>query len=477
MRRFAFFGFFFFGVACGSSPAQTDASAPVAAMSTNTVTPPIEVDPWAEITAKIPTLHQAWMLEHDPAKRRDFAGQLVEAVIHEYDKAQFDIVDEVARDGAPKNEITSPAPARNVALDPLTVFAEANANPDKYPQSPVFRRITANRVEAWTPKEGRLFDGKGKMLADVHVPRRDGTGREWFGAFLPDGTWITTDLWDNDKQLNCFSSTGQWKWELPGKKILSQLPKPKPGPDALDEPITPSIGWARVDKTGHRWLLGLGLDWTRGFAFVTPSGQVQPVPDNVRLWSEVYPRAMDVRGYYIALYIDSDDGKVTLNRGEAGHGVEVGWPRYDLANRWTVIIPQGDDQFGFWPRSHQVYIEGFQSGPEPWHLPHRVWFFSAEGKYQGEVIGSRLGDAANGQDLLIQDANDRVVQVQSKEASLAIHDVRRFTWPNGTTAVPVAIYDDLKLGFFLRGPGIEGFTDDARRARASAEVVLARWKD
>ncbi len=180
---------------------------------------------------------------------------------------------------------------------------------------------------------------------------------------------------------------------------------------------------------------------------------------------------------FTAYYIDSDDGRESLHRNEAGHGIGVGWPDYNLSTGWRAVIGEGTSEFGFWPGSHQIYIEGLQSMPEPWHLPHRVWFFDADGKYQGEVIGSHLGDAANRRDLLVQDADDRVLRIASQKAGIAIQDVRRFAWSDGTTAIPLALYDDLKLGFFLRGAGVQGFTDDARRARNNAEVVLAKWQD
>src|SRR5260221_4104813 len=255
MRRFVFFGFFFLGVVWGCSPAQTTPA--------DRISPKTTFDSSSPAEPQVLILHNAWAAEHDPAKRRDLAGQLVEAVIHEYDKQQPKVADEVARDGAPKTEIKPSAPARDTKLDPLTVLTGVHSDPDHYPRSPVFRRMTANRLEVWTSKEGWLFDGNGKKLAEVSVPRRDGAGREWFGAFLPDGTWITTDLRDGDKQLNCFSSSGKWKWELPGSKILLQLPKPKLVPNQVDEPVYPSIGWARVDKTGRRWLVCLGADWER----------------------------------------------------------------------------------------------------------------------------------------------------------------------------------------------------------------------
>ncbi len=191
---------FLLGLAFRSSPAQTNQSSPIPPQTT--------FDYRSAAASQASALHDAWAAERNPVKRRDLAEQLVQAVIHDYDKQQTEIVDEVARDGALKNEIQSPLPAREVKLDPLTMLAGVHVNSEDYPPTPVFRRMTLTRFEAWTSKEGWLFDATGKVRADVKVPRRDGTGQEWFGAFLPDGTWITTDLWSNDEQLNCFSSFG-----------------------------------------------------------------------------------------------------------------------------------------------------------------------------------------------------------------------------------------------------------------------------
>jgi hypothetical protein len=480
MRYIAFFTFLL-GLASGFSPAQTQV---LNSPSGNTnAAPPLTAfeppnDPGADARARVPGLYQAWKAERDPAKRADLAGQLLDAIIHCYVNQPIDIADEIARDGLPKHDLLPPTNSTNVTLKEVMTLSGIHPNPwGEFPISPVFRRISDKRLEAWTSNEGWLFDAKGKLLVHVTVPRRDGGGREWFGAFLSEGNWITTDIWTEDKQINAYNAKGEWRWELAGTHILSRLSPATSTDDSDYKWRLPLIDWARADWKGNGWLVSVGANGSSSFALVNEKGAVKALPTGASLWGLVYPRAMGVRGMYSSLYIDSDDGKVTLNRGEAPHGVYVGWPNYDLSNKWGVIIPEGNDQFGFWPYSHDIYIEGQQSVPEAWHLPNRVWFFSAEGKYQGEVIGSRLGDAANGRDLLIQDANDQVVQVESKATGLAICDVRRFTWPDGTTAVPLAVYDDLHLGFFLRGPGMTGFTDDARRARACAEVVLAKWKD
>lgn len=447
-----------------NSWAQTPAAAPPASVASGEKSP-------AERKKEIVSLHEAWLAEHDPAKRKELAEQLLFTVIHNYGEVPVDIADELSRDGLPKMVIVPLDSVQVRTLDPLFVLKGAQRKEWDYPESPVFRRISQNRVEAWTSKEGWLFDGRGRIVADVQVPRRDGTGREWFGAFLPDGRWITTDLWSNDEQLNGYEAKGKWLWELPGRDMVNRLPKPEANSILDDEPVVPSIGWARADKTGKRWLVGLGENFSRGYVLLDPERHIRALPYDAHLWNLVYPRAMGVRGMYTALFIESDDGKEVLLRSEAGHGVGVGWPDYNLSNRWGVTINEGN-AFGFWPHSHDVYIDaarGEQRLPE-------VWFFDANGKYQGEMAGTYLADASNGKDILVRETDSSVIEVSNRRQGPVVQSVRRFKWPDGSEALPLAIYDDLKLGFFLRGNGMDGpDADDARRARAAAEIVLARW--
>ena len=353
-------------------------------------------------------------------------------------------------------------------LKPLFTLKDARRSEIYFPPSPVFRRISQNRVEAWTSREGWLFNGKGHLLVDVRVPRRDGTGREWFGAFLPNGTWITTDIWDNDQQLNCYTPGGTWKWQLPGSDIAAKLPDTIP---ATGVPIYPSIGWARADKSGGRWLVSVGTEYNRGYALIDPARRIEPLPPTVHLWGLVYPRAMNVRGMYTSLFINSDDGQETLHREEAGHGMGVGWPDYSLSNKWDRVINEGNSSFGFWPRSHSFYIETGWNEP----APNEVWFFNESGKYEGQVTGSFLGDDATGKNILLQSTSGEVLEAGRKQDTVSILSLRAFKWPEGSVAIPLALYDNLKLGFFLRGSNLAGLSDDARRARGGADIVLGRW--
>ena len=419
---------------------------------------------------QVPRLYAAWKAERDSARRAEIGRDLVDAIIHELDLPQLTIADEVARDGLPVRVIATP-PAEKHTLNPLALLVGARASDDAWPASPVFRRLADDRVEAWTSREGWLFDGTGKLLTHVNIPRRDGTGREWFGAFLPDGTWITTDLWEQDEQINAFSAHGKWLWELKGADILKQLPPA----DKERASAKPLICWARADRIGQGWVVCVGEEDATACALVAESKTVAPVPDGEDAWSVVYPRAMGTRGFFISLGISSDDGELILSRGEAGHGAGVGWPTYSTTpGDWSRVIRSGDHKFGFWPRSHALFIEA--QGDE-FLSPHRVWFFDDDGRYAGEIGGSYLGDAANKYGLLVTVPGGSVATLMPGSRGPTATQTRTFTWPDGTRAVPLAIYDDLHLGFFLRGRQIADTNPEtARRASAAAAIVVAKWR-
>ena len=420
---------------------------------------------------QVPKIYAMWKAEHNAARRADIGRELVDAIIHEIELPQTTIADEVARDGLPVRVIATP-PAETLRLKPLALLPGVRAGDETWPASPVLRRLADDRIEAWSSSEGWLFDGSGKLVTHVKVPRRDGSGREWFGAFLPDGTWITTDLWEQDEQINAFSAHGKWLWEMKGTDILKQLPPPANKDNVEGKPL---IRWARADRIGQGWLIGIGEDWTTTCALVAESKTVAPVPGGDDAWSLVYPRAMGVRGMYTDLNITSDDGERTLSRGEAGHGAGVGWPTYSVApGDWSRIIRSGDHTFGFWPRSHALYIEA--EGDE-FLAPHRVWFFDDDGCYTGEIAGNYLGDAANKYGLLVTVPGGGVATLMPGAKGPTATQTRLFTWPDGTRAVPLALYDDLHLGFFLRGAQIaDSNPQTAHRARAAASVVVAKWR-
>jgi hypothetical protein len=430
---------------------------------------PAATDPGTEARGQVPNLYQAWKTESDPVKRMQVADLLLDAIIKCYENQQLDIADEVARDGVPRKEAAAPRDFIKATLRPLMTLPDVHTI--EYPASPVFRRISATRFEAWTSKEGWLFDQDGKVLAHVVVPRRDGVGREWFGAFLPNGHWITTDLWAEDKQVNAFDAQGRWLWELAGEKILAANPLPS---DDFEPHPKPLIDWARADKTGKRWLVSVGSNLSQVSVLVDQTGGITKLPKGVTEWSEVYPRAMGVRGGYVAFGTSSDDSAASLGFTTVAHGPFSNWPAFDTSLGWGVRMHDTTLSFGFWPRSHAVYIE--QRGPDGLS-PDLIWVFDAKGRYQGEVHGFHLGDAANGRDLLLTDVDSRVLRVALNQSGLSVPKARQFLWPDGSVAVPLTIYDDLHLGFFQRGLGIASLTNDARGARSTADIVLAKFEN
>jgi hypothetical protein len=420
----------------------------------------------AEAHARVTGLYQAWKSERDPAKRKQQADDLMDAIVKCYQDQPLNLADEVARDGLPRNEIAAPADSTKVTLRPSMTLPDVHFI--DYPKSPVFRRISATRFEAWTSKEGWLFDNAGKVLAHVAVPRHDGTGREWFGAFLPNGRWITTDLWDEDRQVNAFDAHGHWLWELKGERILATDPLPA---DDLGSHAKPLIDWARADRTGKRWLVCVGEEMRQVSALVDQKGNVSKLPKGASDWTEVYPRSMGVRGGYVAFAAGSDDGLATLGSVTVAHGPFCNWPIFE-SQGWGIRMHDATLSFGFWPHSHAVYIEQQDSDESS---PNLVWFFDAKGRYQGEVPGDPLGDDANGRDLLLTDGVGRVLKVSRAPAGLSVPAARQFVWPDGSPAVPLALYGDLHLGFFYRGPETSSVAKTARSEDKTDDIVLANF--
>ncbi len=386
--------------------------------------------------------YAAWIGETDPVKKQDAAFTLLDTAVKSGDK---DIVRELLR-GGPHQEHALPLPKKtdSISAQPLFTLPDANPTDDSsqyfHSQSPIFRRMTADCFEAWTATDGWLFDAKGRLLHHVHVPRRDGTGREWFGAFLPSGCWITTDLWEDDRQLNCFDAKDKWLWELRGANMVSASTGPD---DETEEPIR----WARCDKMGKGWVACPGFE-DPNYAWVSPEGLSHPISQN-NPWALTYPRAMQAKGTYLELSISSDDGKRTLTQNSAGHGNWIDFPSYRVPE-WSgnTVIPEGDAYFGFWPHSHAAWVE---TAHQTWGTDGKIeseekktWFVDENGKYQSEIAAAWLGDAADGKSLLLQDSLHRVITVtrQGPTRARQFHD-------GATLLQPVALYDDLHLGFFL----------------------------
>ncbi|HEY5037034.1 MAG TPA: hypothetical protein VII74_07895, partial [Chthoniobacterales bacterium] len=252
---------------------------------------------------------------------------------------------EVATDGEyAQKEIKLPKEAETVALHELYTCIADSADADfRW----VIRRVTKNHVEVWLPRHGWLFNGKGKLVGEAKPPRRDGTGREWYGAFLPDGRWVTTDLFAEDKTLTFFTRAGKWLKEIASDKLVPRKPE-----DEFQEPAT--IGWCRCTRRGDGFVLSVGQDGGRGDAWVNWSGQHHELSEKESPWKLCYPRDLEPKGMYTDLSVPDDRGAITMTRNEPSHGSEVGFPVYE-AGKVRARVPEGET-FGFWPRSDNVYI-------------------------------------------------------------------------------------------------------------------------
>jgi hypothetical protein len=353
----------------------------------------------------------------------------------------------VSGDKLAETEIKTDLPATTWQVTVRDFAPIESAIKDGESRRTVWRRITKDRFEIWTPKSGKLYDAKGKQIAEAKVHRGDGWGREWYGAFLPDGRWITTDINEFDKEVTAFSSKGKRQWSVKG---ATMIPKSKE-PDA-ENPM-PLIAWARSNQDGSAWIVSIGSEHGRGFVKLTPDGKWTKIDDP---WKECFPQQLRSRGMYLDRTTRSDDGSVSVNRTEAGHGMYVGWPHYHFL-KTDILLPNGDD-FGVLPDSWAIFIES-DCGPlataaeegtaerKEERKDERVWFFDAKGTYQHWIKGRTVGTSlpANGA-LWVRQLDDSCARV---DKSYLIKSRVKFSTKENKPLVPVELHDDIGLGLFL----------------------------
>jgi hypothetical protein len=311
-----------------------------------------------------------------------------------------------------------------------------------YPR--VWRRITKDRFEIWSPAEGKLYDAKGRKIATAKVSRGSGWGREWYGAFLSDGRWVTTDLEELDCRLTMFSIKGQRISSIKGNQLIPAKPDVAP---------LPLIGWARSDQSGKAWIVSVGSEAGRGWVRVTPDGKWSRVECP---WTECFPQQLGKRGFYIDLKTMSDDGKTVVSRREAGHGIGVGWPTYEFPGGVSETIPDGG-KFGILPGGWTVFIESWSDGLVL-DLAQReneaVWFFESSGNYQRWARGRGIGASLKNGGLWIRLLDETSILIDKN------HLVKArcaFATKDQQSLVPVEIHDDIGLGLFLEhGEGEDG---------------------
>ena len=345
------------------------------------------------------------------------------------------------------------------------------------------RRLTGDAWEVWTPTHGWLFDGKGHVLNEARPVRGDGTGREWFGAFLPDGRWVTTDLQELDCTLWFFSRDGQRTRQMTSAELA---------PPGEDGPRRALLGWARSDKDGAAWVVNVGSEAGYATVRVGPEGPAR-VLGGIERWQLCHPRALGPRGFYLEMSVPDDTGQLVLTRMAPGHGAFVGFPSYrlDAAKEFSldgsftdkpsespvpagridhVTLPDGEDVFGFWPGGQDAFIGTETTGEpgdrdtartrksdaglgfahdNPSPIVDKTWFFDHQWHLRGWLRARRLADGADGKTLLLRLNDDgRIVTLRP---DLHAAEVRHFLWPDASTADAVTLYDDLRLGLFVRG--------------------------
>lgn len=395
----------------------------------------------AESKAKCAPLLEQWR-KPENANDAGLRDALLEAAVR---SEQPEIVEEIAAGGDVAGlEIKLPSDEQKIEAQSVRTFDGIPPFPFSRRIDCVIRRMTKTRFELWTPKHGWLFDAKGNLLNEALPPRRDGIGREWHGAFLPDGHWITTDLWERDDTLTFFSSNG---------KLLKEIKASELAPAGPDEPWSMNlIGWARCDREGEGWVVSVGDGCGRAHVFVRPHGKPHLL-ENIKgpwdkLWKLCYPRDLEPKGMYTFLNRPSDDYKRWIRFSCPSHGIWCGSPAYTWSGKDGdgKRIPGGDHNFGFLPRSHDVFIGASDFDNDDDGKPRRVktWFFAGEGKCLGWVPAAYLTDSADGAATWYCTGDDSVAVL---DASLKLQSRLRFLI-DGQAAKPVKVFTDLRIGFF-----------------------------
>ena len=122
------------------------------------------------------------------------------------------------------------------------------------------------------------------------------------------------------------------------------------------------------------------------------------------------------------------------------------------------FVPDGNHLFGFWPGRRDVFIgsthepvAGDHAAPDSrpgYTEENATWFFTADGRFRGWVRGRRLADAAAGRAMLFRMEGDH--RVVTLYPDLRTARARRFTWADGSTAIALSLFDDLRLGLFIQ---------------------------
>jgi len=407
-----------------------------------------------------PEASDPWVVENSQAAEKDFAiwkttGEVpADFAQHAAKGERSDLTDRVLT--GDRLEETEIKPGNEVQTCEVQILASAPLETAVFEREhqTVWRRITKDRFEIWTPKEGRLFDSTGKLLNTAAVHRTDGWGREWYGAFLADGLWTTTDIGELDYRLTVFSKKGKKLRTLKANTLVS-LTEEDAENVALTSPV-PLIAWARADKTGKAWIVSVGSEFGRGYVKVTPDGISSKVDCP---WTECLPQQLGTRGMYTSLYSMSDDGVSTVCRNEPSHGVMVGWPKYDFPAKTSVLIHAGG-KMGILPAAWAIFVNPEGNALDVTaedRVQERVWLFDAKGNYQHWIKGRSAGTSAKTDGLWIR-LPDSSIFCLEKGYKPGLH--LTFVTMEKQPLLPIELYDDIGLGIFLSGD----------------QLVLGKWQ-
>lgn len=340
-----------------------------------------------------------------------------------------------------------------VFLTVLRHFPKPPPLPYKDAPGYVFRRITSNCLEFWTSTTGWLVSPAGKVLHEAKITRKGGSGREWFGAFLPDGSYVTTEIWEFDRSLHLFSASGKWV----ATKHVRELAPPEVQKSFNNDLVL--IGWARSDKSGQGWVFEIFGEYQGTGPYYTRKDLNARLLKDDEPWTLTMPRELGPRNGMVP----SDDGKRWILREQQWHGRYVAYPSFTVTAKRPSLVPagpqgfsvtlhHGGDNFGFWPNSHAYFL--------PTGLESRsndiTWFWNAENKCLGSIEGERISDAADRESLLMLLGNG----VATISPELRVSEVREFALPDDSHPKPLALYEELNVGFFDTGN----------------EILMAKWK-
>lgn len=413
-------------------------------------------DAWLKANADETTKHlNAWRSAKGDDRKRE-----ADAVLFYAERAGLmDTTDEVIADGRLlESEVKLPTESHTVRLD---VKLEVPHVHGKWGQSAVvWRRITSSSFELWTPSQGWLFNRNGEVVHTAKPPRTDGEGRQWIGAFLPDGHWLTTELHEGDGRAYIFNAKGRCTHEIKSGNLLNL-------PGYREKTLI--IPWARSDRDGDAWVVRVGSEEGLGESLLEPDGTWRRIKGSRSIWQHCMTRQLGVRLMAGICYfeVESDDGKARMQSGQPSHGSGVGNPTYEINTPLGMEslghIPSDGRDFGFWPSSHAVQV--FNG--------HRTWFFDATRHFQGWIAGERVGDGADRKSMIFRLDDGRYVTVSP---SLTASSVGSYELPDGQRLYPLELQSDIGLGLFATRPSEDDRAITSNRLlEAGAKVYVAQW--